>query len=110
MQACMWRLTDQYAVLYTGDRATLKAVLGYARFPHKDISRATTYAGKNGKVFAWQFTFPMALWNGMVRHLGRAAVTFLDEEKPTRAARKPAASTPKAPAPPVKASQETRPP
>src|SRR5256885_7669932 len=22
MHACMWRLTDQYAVLYTGDRAT----------------------------------------------------------------------------------------
>ncbi|HEU4754910.1 MAG TPA: hypothetical protein VFU47_17515, partial [Armatimonadota bacterium] len=74
----MWRLTPDHAVLYTADRATLNAVLAYPRFPHQDISRAVTYAGKNGRVFAWQFIFPTSLWNGVVRHLGRAAVTYLD--------------------------------
>jgi hypothetical protein len=83
----MWRLTDSEAVLYTNDRPTLQAVLGYTRFPHNDLSGATTYANKKGKVFAWQFTFPAGAWNGVVRHLGRSAITILDEEKPRQQAR-----------------------
>ena len=95
MSAYLWRLTDHHAVLYTDDRSILNAALAYSRFPHQDLTRATTYHhGKNNRVFAWQFTFPMAVWNGLVRHLGRAALTFLDEEKP--AARK---ATPPAPEP-----------
>src|SRR6476660_6517074 len=50
VQAWMWRLTDQHAVLFTDDRATLNAVLGYGRFPYKDVSRATTYASKRGRI------------------------------------------------------------
>lgn len=78
----MWRLTDDHAVIYTNDRATLKALFAYSRFPHHDLSRATTYEGKNGRVFAWQFTFPISAWNGVVRYLGRASITMLDQERP----------------------------
>lgn len=77
----MWRLTDDHAVIYTNDRATLKALFAYSRFPHHDLSRATTYEGKNGRVFAWQFTFPISAWNGVVRYLGRASITMLDQER-----------------------------
>jgi len=77
----MWRLTDDHAVIYTDDRATLKALFAYSRFPHQDLSRATTYERKNGRVFAWQFTFPVSVWNGVVRHLGRASITMLDQER-----------------------------
>ena len=99
MSAYLWRLTDHHAVLYTDDRSILAAALAYPRFPHHDLNRATTYHGKNNRVFAWQFTFPLEIWNGLVRHLGRAALTFLDEEKPrkTREAApppQPAAATP----------------
>lgn len=78
----MWRLTDNHAVIYTNDRATLKALFAYSRFPHHDLARATTYEGKNGRVFAWQFTFPVSAWNGVVRYLGRASITMLDQERP----------------------------
>ena len=81
MQAWMWRLTDDHAVIYTDDRATLKALFAYSRFPHQDLSRATTYERKNGRVFAWQFTFPVSAWNGVVRCLGRASITMLDQER-----------------------------
>src|SRR5690242_12396030 len=90
MSAYLWRLTDHHAVLYTDDRSILNAALAYSRFPHGDLTHATTYHGKNNRVFAWQFTFPLAVWNGLVRHLGRAALTFLDEEKPSRKAAPPA--------------------
>lgn len=95
MSAYLWRLTDDHAVFYTDDRTLLSAALAYARFPHDDLSRATTYHGKNQRVFAWQFTFPLAAWNGLVRHLGRSALTFLDEERPS--ARRAAPAGPAAP-------------
>lgn len=81
MQAWMWRLTDDHAVIYTDDKATLKALFAYSRFPHQDLSRATTYERKNGRAFAWQFTFPVSAWNGVVRYLGRASITMLDQER-----------------------------
>jgi hypothetical protein len=80
----MWRLTDHHAVIYTDDRATKDALLSYARFPYDDIERATTYSRGAKRPYAWQFTFPLSLWNGVVRHLGRASVTFLDVEKPAK--------------------------
>ncbi len=81
MQACMWRLTEQHALFYTDDRATLRAILAYARFPYRDAAKATTtYTGKNGRVFAWQFVIPYDLWNGVVRYLGKEAITVLDPE------------------------------
>ena len=93
MHAWMWPLTEKHAVVYTNDRATLNAVLAYARFPHKDASRAVTYGrGANGRAFAWQLTFPREIWNGLVRHLGRAAVTYLDGPQP--APEQPAAPSP----------------
>ena len=92
----MWRLTDAHAVIYTDDRATLKALLAYSRFPHDNISRAATYENKKGKVFAWQFTFPMAAWNGVVRYLGRSSITMLDIE---REASRPSAAPKSQPAP-----------
>lgn len=81
MQAWMWRLTDQHAVFYTNDRSMLKAILAYAKFPHKDAATAATYERKGGRACGWQFTFPLSLWNGVVRHLGRSSLTFLDQEK-----------------------------
>ena len=42
---------------FTDDRATLNAVLGYVKFPYKDVSHATTYASKKGRIVAWQFTW-----------------------------------------------------
>src|SRR5262245_12292248 len=88
----MWRQTDDHAVLYTNDRATLDQLLSYRRFP-KDASQATTYTGKNGRVYAWQFTVPASLWNGLVRHLGRESFEFLDADRP-RSRREPDAEPP----------------
>jgi hypothetical protein len=107
MAAWMWRLNEHTAVIYTNDRSTLDQVLGYARFPHKDLKTATTYAGKNGKVFAWQFTFPQGIWNGVVRHLGRARVVLLDVDPPHRKP-KGTASVPPAAVPAARRSVATR--
>lgn len=104
MHAWMWQLTDQHAVLYTNDRPTLQAVLGYARFPHKDVARATTYSNRKGKVVGWQFVFPAALWNGLVRHLGRASLTFTDDDRPGRRKNDEAGTKP---ASPTASSQKT---
>lgn len=80
MRAWMWRQTETDAVLYTEDRQTLNSLLAYARFPYRDAGKAMTYARANGRVYGWQFTIPATIWNGVVRHLGRQAVTMLDLE------------------------------
>ena len=94
MQAWMWRLTEDHAVLYTNDRPTLNAVLAYGKFPHKDLSRATVYSSRNGRACGWQFTFPQTIWNGVVRHLGRSGITMLDHEPGRVAPRQIVASAP----------------
>ncbi len=94
MQAWMWRLTEDHAVLYTNDRPTLNAVLAYGKFPHKDLSCATVYSSRNGRACGWQFTFPQTIWNGVVRHLGRSGITMLDHEPGRVASRQIAASAP----------------
>lgn len=94
MQAWMWRLTEDHAVLYTNDRPTLNAVLAYGKFPHKDLSRATVYSSRNGRACGWQFTFPQTIWNGVVRHLGRSGITMLDHEPGRVAPRRIVASAP----------------
>ena len=53
LQAWMWRLTEEHAVLYPNDRATLNAVLAYPRFPHQNTDRAVTYTGKNGRALSF---------------------------------------------------------
>ena len=103
MHALMWRLSDTHAVLYTDDRGTLRAALAYPKFPHRDATAATTYCRKSGRAFAWQITFPASLWNGVVRHLGRGSLVFLDDVKtvqksPQKSPRKPAPA--RSPAPP----------
>lgn len=99
MPAWMWHLTDEVAVLFTADRATLQSVLAYPRFPHRDTARATLYTGKNGRAVGWQFSFPAALWNGVVRHLGRAQVTYLDDRTVPPDGRAAVSAPPSLPAP-----------
>lgn len=86
MGASLWQLTEEHAVVYAGDRDTLRAILAYARFPHRDLSRATTYHGRGGRAVGWQFVFPLPLWNGVVRHLGRESVTYPERESSRAAA------------------------
>lgn len=102
MSTWMWRLTDAHAVLYTDERRTLEAVLAYPRFPHRDLTRATTYVDRSGRVVAWQFTFPSAIWSGLLRYLGRSTVTCVDDlasGEPPRGALERRAAGRAAPAP-----------
>lgn len=108
MRAWMWRLTETNAVLYTEDRQTLNSLLAYARFPYRDAGRAITYARSNGRVYGWQFTIPAEIWNGVVRHLGRQAVTMLDLDTGRRRPTEPQPELPMIPVQPDPPAPTTR--
>jgi len=101
VKSVLWRQADEYGVIYTEDREHLRRLLAMEKFPLKREEDAATYKNARGRVFAWQVSFEMSLWNRVVRALGRSQIE-VREEPEARAAgrRRPAAPTPAASAHP----------
>src|SRR3989442_16029026 len=103
----MWQMDGRYGVVYLEDRKLLQVLLGMEKFPARHEGETLTYTNAKGRVYAWQASFEMSLWNRVVRALGREAVEIVREPAPPRArasrvapaAVPPAARNGKAPAP-----------
>src|SRR5437870_4948872 len=74
------------------------------QFPLKREEDAAIYRNARGRIFAWQATFKLSLWNRVVRALGRSEIEIRQEAE-ARARR----SAKSAAAPPAAASPRRRP-
>ena len=80
MKAVCWRLDEEQAAVYTEDREVVRRLLELDRFPARSESGFSTYADRNGKVFAWQASFAASLWPRVHRHLRQRAVAVEDRK------------------------------
>ena len=66
MKSVLWRQAEACGVVYTEDREHLRRLLALDKFPVKRAEDAATYKNARGRVFAWQATFDLSLWNRVV--------------------------------------------
>jgi hypothetical protein len=78
----MWRMGEECGVLYTEDRQLLRQLLALEKLPTRSEADAATYTNARGKVFAWQVTFRLSLWNRVIRAIGKEAVEIRPEPRP----------------------------
>jgi len=97
VKSVLWRQADEFGVVYTEDREHLRRLLSMGWFPVKREEDAATYKNRRGRVFAWQATFDLSLWNRVVRALGRQEIEIRLEEEP-RARKRRTADLPPPPA------------
>ena len=77
MKNLMWQMGDRYGVVYLEDRRLLLLLLGMETFPAKHERETATYTNARGKVFAWQASFELSLWNRVVRALGKEVLQIV---------------------------------
>jgi hypothetical protein len=95
VKSVLWRQAEECAVIYTEDRDHLRRLLALDKFPLKREEDAATYRNARGRVFAWQTSFALSLWNRVVRALGRSEIEIRQEaEARGRRAVKPAPASP----------------